>query len=472
MNFSLGGSSRGGGLSTSSNSIIPSLIYDELTQNFDNLIVLDDDNILAREINSFYSSAQKEDIPYEKLNDDFDDNICKKILIEKILDYYSQGSPHTEGINFFIKSIKSFLVNRLYVTLDNKLITLVQINNIDELFESQGSNSSGLISELFEHCVERLANVQRHSTTLPLFIIDYTNNSMEKHEIVIALIKQIKNKLFINCILKIDDIDITLKKLFIDPHFDKIFNEYNQILQSKQSSFLKTNFSSFLSFASSSSQQEEKDINPQSMTLPEKYEMFNKFKKLAIFHIIRTNAKNFKESNKSLNQCLKDIDDSVILSKYNSMKKVREYHTRLTLMEKYNLLFENKLTVSDLYDILNAFPITYELLIFYIPMLETVCHDGRYTEDFIRIYEFILDKLNLKDVFILRGFIRDRITLAYEYKQYLRKINFNNLLSLREWSQSAENDKVKYVCETKLTFLKNCYNDDIFQNELNKYNFI
>lgn len=487
MNFYLNGGNKNSFTSinkssaSSSNSIIPSLIYDELTHNFDNFILLDDDQFLSQELFNIISANEnnKDNRDVDQSSNDFNNLICKSFLEDKMIQFYPNGEQDKEGINSFVNLIKNFIVNRLYVTIDNKLITLVQIDKIDDFFQNKELDNNSLLQTLFEHCVERLNNVNKLSTTLPLFVIVYTNDSMEKHEIVVNLIKQIKNKLFINCILKDNDIELKLKKMFIEPHYEKILHDYNQSLQSKQSSFLKTNFSSFLSFGSNSSSQQEQqqkdDMNPQNMSLPEKYELFNKFKKLAILQIIKSSSKNFKESNKALKQCLKEIDDSVILSKYNTMDKVREYHFHLTIMEKYNLFFENKLSISDLYELLNNFPINYELLLYYIPMVEAVCHDGRYTEDFIRIYEFILEKLNnkAKNHSITRGFLRDRISAAYEHKQQFRRLNFNNLLSLKEWQQNElSNEQIKLICVKKYETLCSFYKNDIFKKELQKYTFI
>lgn len=469
MNFYLNAGNKNTFISSKSNSIIPSLIYDELTHNFNNLILLDDDNLLSQELFNNMRSSEKQDVANGKLNYDFNNLICKSFLEDKIVEFYPDGETDKEGINCFINLIKNFIVNRLYVTLDNKLITLVQIDRIDEQFDDDATDKNTLLQSLFEHCIERLNNVNRFSSTLPIFVIDYTNDSMEKHEMVINLIKQIKNKLFINCIINTEELELKLTKLFVEPHFNKVFQQYTQSLQSKQTSFLKSNFSSFLSFGSNSYQQQQEEPNIQTLSLIEKYELFNRFKKLAIFNIIKSSSKNFKESNKALKQCLKEIDDSVILSRFNDMDKVREYHTHLTLLEKYNLLFDNKLSIGDLYEMLNDFPMNYEILLYYIPMVETVCHDGRFTEDFIRIYEFILNKLDGGTDWILRGFIRDRISIAYEHKMFYRKLNFNKLLSLKEWSKEIKNHGVKQICERKCSNLKNLYKNEIYKKELDKY---
>ena len=272
----------------------------------------------------------------------------------------------------------------------------------------------------------------------------------------------------------------------MNKYFDKTYISYNESLQNKQTNILSKSISKLWSFTSDSDskkaqqkklESEEEERNYESLSSAQKFEKFNKYKKLAVMNLLKRNA-NIRESNKSIEQCMKEIDDSVIFNRYTNMIKVSEYHKHMFILQQYNKMYDHSITISDLYTTLNEFELNYEFSTYLIPIIETVCHAGNYIEDFIRIYEFMLNKTpENSGNNIIRGFFIDRISSAYELKNQNRKWSFNTLLSLREWKEALQNDTmldenkhvINTICEFKSSMINSFYNDVVFSNELDKY---
>ena len=108
---------------SSANSIIPDLIFEELKQQSNQFILLADDNDI--DIIASFKDKSEHDM-----------NLHYKTELESaIIKYHTtKGNTHTEGINYFIHQVKNAIIDSLYNTIDNKLILLLQIDTIDELF--------------------------------------------------------------------------------------------------------------------------------------------------------------------------------------------------------------------------------------------------------------------------------------------------------------------------------------------------
>lgn len=469
---------------SSANSIIPDLILEELKQRTNEFILLNNDDDIN--IITTFEEKTTKDIDF----------FYKESLENAILSYYSnnKGNTHSEGINFFIHQIKKPIIESLYNTIDNKLVVLIQIESIDEIFEQNKDNedTSEIFQILLNSCVEKLDRYNTYFSNLVLFVFNYTNDSVKKHSTIINLMKTIRNTYFVDCIIRdikqesIADFNTNIEKLFLNKYFDKTYISYNESLQNKQTNILSKSISKLWSFTSDSDskkvqqkklESEEEERNYESLSSAQKFEKFNKYKKLAVMNLLKRNA-NIRESNKSIEQCMKEIDDSVIFNRYTNMIKVSEYHKHMFILQQYNKMYDHSITISDLYTTLNEFELNYEFSTYLIPIIETVCHAGNYIEDFIRIYEFMLNKTpENSGNNIIRGFFIDRISSAYELKNQNRKWSFNTLLSLREWKEALQNDLmldenkhvINTICEFKSSMINSFYNDVVFSNELNKY---
>ncbi|KAL6931299.1 uncharacterized protein HGUI_03501 [Hanseniaspora guilliermondii] len=469
---------------SSANSIIPDLILEELKQQTNNFVLLSDDNNIDSIVT--FKDKTKEEV----------DLIYKQYLERSILKYYTEnnGNIHSDGINYFIQQIKNPIINSLYHTIDSKLVTQIKISNIDEIFEQNidVEDTTELYKSLLSQCVERMDRYNNFFSNLAFFVFEYTNDSVKKHSVIINLMKTIRNTYFVDCLARdknvesIEDFNKNVEKMILNNYFEKIFAAYNESLQNKQTNILSKSFSKLWSFTSDSNNKktpqkeldaEEEERNYESLSPSQKFEKFNKFKKLAIMNLIRKKD-NIRESNKSIEQCKSEIDDSVIFNRYTNMQKVSEYHRHLFIIQQYNKMFDHSITIADLYTTLNEFEINYEYIMFLIPIIETVCHAGKYIEDFIRIYEFIIQKIsNTQGTNVINGFLIDRISSAYEYKNQFRKWNFNTLLSLKEWNYALENDLlsqqdqvvISNVCKFKFSKIASFYQNTIFSKELNKY---
>lgn len=469
---------------SSANSIIPDLILEELKQQANNFILLSDDNSIDSILT--FKDKTKEDV----------DSEYKQHLESAILKYYTEnnGNIHSDGINYFIQQLKNPIIHSLYHTIDNKLVIQIKIDNIDEMFEQNTDveDTTEIYKALLSQCVERIDRYNKFFSNLAFFVFEYTNDSVKKHSVIINLMKTIRNTYFVDCLARdkgvesIDDFNKNVEKLFLGNYSEKIFTAYNESLQSKQTNILSKSFNKLWSFTSDNnnkkSQQKELDVeeeerNYESLSPAQKFEKFNKFKKLAVMNLIRKKD-NIRESNKSIEQCKSEIDDSVIFNRYTNMLKVSEYHRHLFIIQQYNKMFDHSITIGDLYTTLNEFEINHEYILFLLPIIETVCHAGKYIEDFIRIYEFLIQKVScMPGTSIIRGFLIDRVSAAYEHKNQFRKWNFNTLLSLKEWNQALaeksvgeqEQTVVSSICKFKYSKVASFYQSTIFSEELKKY---